>query len=327
MEQTYTPTTLGKGYEPTSVFSYPTQAGITENMLTSFVSYLDTAPTTALSYGKSLKVFFEYLQAKGISNPTREDLLAYRAELLAKDKATTTATYINALKQFFKWLDYKGIYKDITSHLKGAKVGHDHRKDPLTSDQARELLESIDTSTQEGARNFAIIFLCVSCGLRTIEVVRANIEDMHFTSGFMALNIQGKGRLDKDQLVKLPYQVEKAIRAYLSLRGDQDGKAPLFTSNSDRNNGSRLTTQTISKMIKASMRKCGIDSERWTAHSLRHTCATLALLNGATLEEAQQMLRHQNLNTTMIYNHALERAKNNSEQKVADAINLGKRGQ
>jgi integrase/recombinase XerC len=80
-------------------------------------------------------------------------------------------------------------------------------------------------------------------------------------------------------------------------------------------------------MIKASMRKCDINNEVWTAHSLRHTCATLALLNGATLEETQQMLRHQNLNTTMIYNHALERAKNNSEQKVADAINQGKRGQ
>jgi site-specific recombinase XerD len=59
------------------------------------------------------------LQAKGISNPTREDLLAYRAELLAKDKATTTATYINALKQFYKWLDYKGILQGHNQPFKG----------------------------------------------------------------------------------------------------------------------------------------------------------------------------------------------------------------
>jgi integrase/recombinase XerD len=327
MEENYAPLTLVSGYKPTSVFSYPQQAGINEGMLTDFVSYLDTAPSTAVSYAKSLKVFFEYLQAKGISNPTREDLIAYRATLLSTDKATTTATYINALKQFFKWLDYKGIYKDITNHLKGAKVGHEHRKEALTLEQARDLLASFDTSNLEGARDYAITYLCITCGLRTIEVVRANVEDMRFNAGFMALAIQGKGRQDKDQLVKLPYQVEKAIRAYLSMRGEQDGKAPLFTSLSDRNNGARLTTQTISKMIKASMRKCDINNEVWTAHSLRHTCATLALLNGATLEETQQMLRHQNLNTTMIYNHALERAKNNSEQKVADAINQGKRGQ
>ena len=68
------------------------------------------------------------------------------------------------------------------------------------------------------------------------------------------------------------------------------------------------------------MIEAGLESDRLTAHSLRHTAATLNLLNGGTVEETQQLLDHKNINTTLIYSHALERAKNNSEQRIAKAI-------
>jgi integrase/recombinase XerD len=176
--------TLVKGYEPTSVFSYPQQQpGINADLVAEFTDYLDTTKATAKTYAKSLKVFFNWITENHITNPQRQDLIAFRSQLLEKDKATTTANYINALKQFFKWLDFEGIYPDITNHLKGAKVGHEHRKDPLTEEQARELLASIDISNIEGLRDYAIIYLCLSCGLRTIEVARSNIEELHTTSG------------------------------------------------------------------------------------------------------------------------------------------------
>ena len=64
----------------------------------------------------------------------------------------------------------------------------------------------------------------------------------------------------------------------------------------------------------------GINSPRITAHSLRHTAATLNLLNGGTPEETQQLMRHQNPATTQIYSHALDRGNNESEDRITKVI-------
>jgi site-specific recombinase XerD len=82
----------------------------------------------------------------------------------------------------------------------------------------------------------------------------------------------------------------------------------------------RLTARSISRMIKNRLKDAGYDDSRLTAHSLRHTCATLNLLGGGSLEETQQLLRHKDISTTQAYSHALTRAKNNSESRVASAI-------
>ena len=81
-----------------------------------------------------------------------------------------------------------------------------------------------------------------------------------------------------------------------------------------------MTTRSISRAAKEYMVEIGLDDERHTAHSLRHTAATLNLLNGATLEETQQLLGHASITTTQIYAHALERANNNSEYRIAAAV-------
>ena len=81
-----------------------------------------------------------------------------------------------------------------------------------------------------------------------------------------------------------------------------------------------MTTRSVSRVAKDHLIEVGLESDRLTAHSLRHTAATLNLLNGATVEETQQLLGHANINTTLIYSHALERAKNNSEHRIAKAI-------
>ena len=72
----------------------------------------------------------------------------------------------------------------------------------------------------------------------------------------------------------------------------------------------------INSIAENAMRNIGIDDRRHSAHSLRHTAATLALLNGKKLANVQQTLRHSNINTTMIYAHALER----EELTVSNAI-------
>ena len=81
-----------------------------------------------------------------------------------------------------------------------------------------------------------------------------------------------------------------------------------------------MSTSITGRIVKNRLRACGLDSDRLTAHSLRHTGITLALLHGSTLAEAQQMARHSSINTTMIYNHAIERANNQSEERTTAAI-------
>ncbi|MBQ7606780.1 MAG: tyrosine-type recombinase/integrase [Desulfovibrionaceae bacterium] len=72
--------------------------------------------------------------------------------------------------------------------------------------------------------------------------------------------------------------------------------------------------------MKESLIRVGLDSERLTGHSLRHTAATLNLLNGGTVEETQQLLGHRNVKTTLIYLCGLERMKNCSEERIAEVI-------
>lgn len=297
------------------------QVATLETLGDRFLRYADIAPSSVKTYAKSLSVFFEWARERIDGTPTRENLIEYRQEVIATRKPTTAASYINALKQFFKWLNFEGITPtNLAEHLKGAKMPKGFRKDALTEGQAKDLVLSIDTETLEGKRDLAIIALTTTCALRTIEIVRANIEDMKPQGGYMALFVQGKGRTDKSEIVKVSDHVERIIRAYLSARGETDPKAPLFASLSDRNNGGRLTTNSVSRIVKNHLRACGLDSDRLTAHSLRHTGITLALLHGSTLAEAQQMARHSSINTTMIYNHAIERANNLSEERTTAAI-------
>jgi integrase/recombinase XerC len=160
----------------------------------------------------------------------------------------------------------------------------------------------------------------VTGGLRTIEVSRANIGDLRTLGDNSVLYVQGKGREEKTDYIKLSAPAEQAIRAYLKARGEKDEKAPLFSSTSNNNKGARLTTRSVSGIVKTRLQQAGYDSEKLTAHSLRHTAVTLSLLAGKDITEVQQFARHANIATTMIYNHALDKAKNGCSEAITQAI-------
>ena len=286
-----------------------------------FLAYLDTAPKTIETYTRALRQLFNYFYLNGINQPTREDIIAFRDELKASGhKPTTVQNYITATKIFFSWTAQEGIYPNVADHIKGAKLDRDHKKDYLTSGQVKEVLAGIDTSTEQGLRDYAMLFLMITGGLRTIEVTRANIEDMRTAGDNIVLYVQGKGREEKNEYIKLSAPAEKAIRTYLKARGEKDGKAPLFCSTSNNNRGARLTTRSISGIVKTRLQQAGYDSTRLTAHSLRHTAVTLSLLAGKDIAEVQQFARHANIATTMIYNHALDKAKNSCSEAITKAI-------
>lgn len=292
----------------------------TTDLFNCWVSYLDAKPKTVETYTRAIRQFKYFLQENSISEPSREDVIAYRECLKENHKPSTTQAYIMAVKLFFQWTEQEGLYPNVAQHIKGVKLDTEHKKDYLTTKQVMKLLASVDRSNLVGLRNYAILTLMVTSGMRTVEITRANIEDIRTVADFTALFIQGKGHEEKNTYIKVVEPVEDAIREYLTARGTTELTEPLFVSESDRNNGERMTTRSISRIVKEALKTAGFNSDRLTAHSLRHTTATLNLLNGGTVEETQQLLRHTNINTTLIYSHALERAKNKSEERVAKAI-------
>lgn len=295
-------------------------AGGLSNWLDRFFMFIDVKAKSADTYKKATKQFMRYLAENGITEPTRETVISWREYLRAEHKPTTIQLYLTAVKLFFTWLEQEGLYKNIANKVKGVKIQKGHKKDSLTSNQSKEVLSDIDTTTAKGKRDFAIVALLLTTGLRTIEIVRADVADLRTVGDSTVLFIQGKGRDEKSEYVKVAPQVEKALREYLKTRDSLNDDEPLFTSTSNENKGERLTTRTISKIAKTSLVNAGLNSDRLTAHSFRHTAGTLALMNGAELTQVQQLLRHTNINTTMIYLHSIDRAKNNSEAIVADAI-------
>lgn len=289
-----------------------------------YIDLLDVKPKSRETYRKALKQFMLFLESNAITQPTRADILKYKAYLMDNYKACTVSSYMTAVKGFFAYMEAEKVYPNIANGIKGAKHQQGFRKDALTVDQARRLLNGIDTATIEGLRNYALINLLLNTGLRTIEAARASIGDIRQEGGEALLYIQGKNS-DKDtvEFAVLTDSTLYPIQKYLKARSIIDPKAPLFASHSDRNEGNRITTRTISWIVKEALRAVGIDSERITAHSLRHTAVTLSLLAGATIQEAQAMARHANVNTTMIYAHNIDRIAKAPERKIAAMLAIG----
>ena len=293
---------------------------VTTSMMQDFINFIDAAPKTVETYTKAIKQFFRYLSFKGIDRPTREDVIAFREELKEEHAAATVQNYMVAVRLFFSWASSRGLYPNVAENLKGAKISRGYKRDYLTSKQVKKVLSTIDTSTTQGLRDYAICSLMITAGLRDIEVRNLDIADMRTLGDFTVVYLLGKGRDEKAEYVKVVEPVENAIREYIKAAGLTNEKSPMFVSLSNNSKGSRMTTRSISRICKNALVAAGFDSSRLTAHSFRHTAVTLSLLGGKSLQETQQFARHSNINTTQIYAHNLDRAKNDCEETIAKAI-------
>ena len=292
-----------------------------EDLFQQFIIFIDATPNTIRTYRGSLKQWFLYLRQNQIGHPDSETVRQYRQELQnSGKKPTTVKNYIIAVKRFFEWTEEAGFYPNIAKYIKSGHLSKNFKKDYLTSSQAKKILDEIDRSTLKGKRDYAMLVTMLTMGLRTIEVTRANIEDIRTKGNTTVLYIQGKGHDEKDDLIRMPQHVESAIRDYLSVRQTKDLSEPLFISTSNHNANGRMTTRSIRRIVKTAFIAAGFDSPRLTAHSTRHTAATLSLLNGATLQQTQELLRHRNIGTTEIYAHNIDAATNPAANDVEAAI-------
>ena len=297
------------------------QAGLDFSLATKWIAFAQVKPASVKSYEKGIKRFREYFAAKNIATPTREVMIAYRSYLGENYKPSTANLYITAARLFLGFLQQEGYLKiNPAEHIKGFKIDEGHKKSALAASDVKEIAAKINTSTLKGSRDKAMFALMTSCGLRCCEVARANVGDFEIVDGVIRLHILGKGRDEKIEAVNVPGGVYNLIQNWLAARGTVADDAPLFSSVSRNNFGGRLTTVSISRIVKGLMKAADYDSPRLTAHSLRHTAATTALKSGATLREVQETLRHRNISVTQIYLHELDALANSATNRAATAF-------
>ena len=251
-------------------------------------------------------------------------------------KPNTAAQYLRTVRAFFTWTAQAGLYPNIAAGIHAPKIRNDtHRKEALSPADVLRIERSIEATaaakaaaaaqadkdpsgkikrtTAQGKRLKAIYLLAVNCGLRTIEISRANIKDIETRCGQAYIYIWGKGHSEPDARKPLAPEVKAAIDDYLQTRADPlAGSSPLFVSTGNRSGGQRIASTTISTMLKRAMQAAGYDSERITAHSLRHTAGTSIMSLTEDLFITQQYMRHSNPATTEIYLH------NQTERREAD---------
>jgi len=281
-----------------------------------FINSLDTKETTREAYRKSIRVFQAWITEQGYNRPSRETILEYKGYLKSRGLSSMTITaYLTALLRLFVYMESIKIYPNIAKDIKGMKRPAGHLRDALTKEEVRKILDGINRDNIIGLRDYAVINLMAHTGLRLIEVSRALIGDIGRENGETVLRIQGKGRDTKDELVILTLKAYDPILEYLKTRGVTKVTDPLFISHSNRSR-KELTTRSMSRFIADRFRKAGLKTSRITAHSLRHTAGTIALSNGADLMSVKDMLRHSDINTTMIYTHNLNRISNGAERYI-----------
>ncbi len=204
------------------------------------------------------------------------------------------ARKVSSLKSFFKYLTSKAMLLDENpaAELEYPKLA---KKLPryLSTDESMELLENVSGRSPE--RDYLIITLFLNCGLRVSELVGINLGDIKDNT----LRVTGKG--NKQRVVYLNSSCIAAINDYLPVRARYavPGENALILSERKQ----RIAAITVKKLIKKHIESAGLDSEKYSAHKLRHTAATLMYQNGVDVLTLKVILGHEQLNTTQIYTH------------------------
>lgn len=217
------------------------------------------------------------------------------------------ARKLSALKSFYKYLTVrtKQLQENPVADLEYPKLRKSLPK-YLTMEQSAALLKAVDGPNEK--RDYAILMLFLNCGIRRSELVGLNLTDVYEDR----IRVIGKG--NKERFVYFGTPCRKAIDAYLVERNNKiltDNRA-LFGSR----DGNRISVSAVHRLVKKALLQAGIDSTQFSAHKLRHTAATMMLSGGVDVKTVQEVLGHENLNTTQIYTHI-----ENTELKIAAEAN------
>lgn len=221
--------------------------------------------------------------------------------------ASARARKLSSIKSFYKYLTVrtKQLTENPVADLEYPKLRKSLPK-YLTMEQSAALLQAVSGPNEK--RDYAILMLFLNCGIRRSELVGLNLTDVYEDR----IRVVGKG--NKERFVYFGSACRKAIDEYLPERSKKilsDNRA-LFGS---RDNN-RISVTAVHRLVKKALLQAGLDSTQFSAHKLRHTAATMMLSGGVDVKTVQEVLGHENLNTTQIYTHI-----ENTELKIAAEAN------
>lgn len=231
-------------------------------------------------------------------------------------EAAARARKLSAIKSFYKYLTVrtKQLQENPVADLEYPKIRKSLPR-YLTLDQSAALLQAV--SGQNQTRDYAILMIFLNCGIRRSELVGLNLSDIYKDR----LRVVGKG--NKERFVYFGTACRNAIDAYLVERNQKvlsDNRA-LFGSR----DGNRISVTAVHRLVKKALLNAGLDATQFSAHKLRHTAATLMISNGVDIKTVQEVLGHENLNTTQIYTHIEStELKIAAEANPISRLNLGK---
>ena len=292
------------------------------SIVTDWIAFCDVQPATQKTYDKAIQNFVGYLKSNGIAQPKREDIISYRDWLLADGyKVSSVRLYMTICKKFFRWLSSRSIYPNVADGVKLPAMPNDeHARDALTLEESKAVIFSFTGNDEKTLRDKCIMSLMIGAGLRSIEIVRLDVGDLEKRKGQWFIKVHGKARAGKTDSVQISSALKKLVDDYLSVRAGVKKGTPLFVSTANRNRGARLETQSVSRLAKKVFAKIGIESDRVTCHSCRHSAATLMLQAGVPIRQVQKILRHRSAVTTEIYSHDLDAFNNHGVQILSNLL-------
>ena len=209
--------------------------------------------------------------------------------------ATSRARKVATIRSFYKYLTNKAklLRENPVQDLDSPRLRKSLPR-YLNLDESIELLDSVDG--KNSSRDYCILTLFLNCGLRISELVGLNVTDVRGDQ----LRVLGKG--NKERMLYLNEACQQALQDWITERSMLtlvDQKALFVTLQNRR----RISRAAVHKLVKKHLLAAGLDSSQYSAHKLRHTAATLMLQNGVDVRTLQEVLGHDNLNTTQIYTH------------------------
>jgi integrase/recombinase XerD len=272
-----------------------------------FTFFTDTIPNknTRAAYYRNALRFFAWVEKSSLTLLTIKSyhVSAYLADLATSHSTPTVKQHLASLRMLFDWLITGQIMETNPAHaVRAAKHVVKKGKTPvLNADEARQLLDSIDTATLIGLRDRALIAVMVYSFARIGATLAMKVED-YYTEGRRAwFRLHEKG--GKRHEVPAHHNAENYLDAYLAAAGiAADRKGWLFRSiDRERVLTSRpMHRNDALRMIKVRAKAVGLP-EAICCHTFRATGITAYLENGGTIEHAQQIANHESPKTTKLY--------------------------
>ena len=254
---------------------------------------------TIENYKEDFSIFLRYYpNKKEVSDLTKDDLNDFSYDQALNGLSPTTiARRISTIKNFYSFLEGENIVKGIISDEIIIPKKEHHLPQVLSEEEVNALLKAPDLSTEKGIKEYAILDILYSCGLRVSEAVNLQINQINEQEGI--INILGKGK--KERIVPIRKEALKALKQYIrEVRNEHlviDKKIVFLDKR-----GKKMSRQAIYNIVKENAKKAEIKKEIHP-HTLRHSFATHLLDNGADLRVVQELLGHTKIGTTQIYTH------------------------